>query len=65
MLGILAVRGFLLAVEEHFGLASDTGEGNKVACNNKGALFTFAKRDKKIPVVSCNVDILRALQEVN
>lgn len=37
---MLAIRLFLLAVEEYYGVITD---GNKVCCDNKGALYTFTK----------------------
>ena len=40
-LGMLAIRLILLAVEEYYGVVSD---GNNVCCDNKGALYTFAKK---------------------
>ena len=65
MLGILVVRVFLLAVEEYYGQMSDASAGDNAACDNKGALFTFAKKSKRIPAASSNVDMHRALREVN
>ena len=43
MLGMLAVWVFLLAVEEYFHKSGMVGEGNKVSCDNKGALTTLEK----------------------
>ena len=40
LLGMLAIRLFLLAVEEYHNTISD---GNEVCCDNKWALFTFEK----------------------
>ena len=65
MLGMLAVRAFLLAVKEYYVQAKSKKGDNKVACNNKGALFTFTKKSKRIPAASCNTDVQRALREAN
>ena len=43
MLGMLAVWVFLLAVEDYFHKSGMVGEGNKVSCDNKGALTMFEK----------------------
>ena len=40
MLGMIEIHVFLLAVEEFY---KEGGGKNRVACDNKGALFTFAK----------------------
>ena len=65
MLGMLAVRVFLLAVEEYFQQRGKVGKGNKMACDNKGALTTFDKKDKRVPAASSNADARRALRELN
>ena len=36
--------------------------GNKVCCDNKGALYTFAKKSKRVPSGAKNADIQRVLQ---
>ena len=61
---MLVVRMFLLAVEEHFRNKNRAGTGNRVACDNKAALFTFQKKSKRIPASSSNADVRRALREV-
>jgi hypothetical protein len=65
-LGMLAVRIFLLAAECFYGLSIEKQGGNNVSCNNMGALHTFVKKSKKrVPTSSSNVDVKRALREVN
>ena len=63
ILGILAVRVFLLAVEEYFRDLNRASAGNKVACDNKAALFTFQKQCKRVPASSSNKDLRRTLRE--
>ena len=65
MLGMLAVRVFLLAIEEYFQLHGKVGEGNRVLCDSKGALTTFDKKDKTVPAASSNTDVRRALRELD
>ena len=62
MLGMLAIRLILLAVEEHQGAVSI---GNKWCCDNKGALITFEKKSQKKPSAKANTDIQRVLQTIN
>ena len=57
-LGMLAIRLFLLAVEEYYGAIT---HGNKVCCNNKGALYTFAKKSKRVSSGAKNAYINRVL----
>ena len=64
-MGMLVVRVLLIVVEEYYGQAKGASGGNKVACSNRRALLTFAKKSIRIPVVSCNADVQRALSEVN
>ena len=40
-------------------------EDSKLACDNKGALFTLKKIAKRIPTVSSSADVCRALRELN
>ena len=49
MLAVLAVRVFLLAVEEYFQQHSKVGEGDstRVSCDNKKALTAFDKEGQK------------------
>ena len=65
MLGKLAVRVFLLATEEYYQQTSKAAKGNKVSCDNKGALFTFDKKCKRIPTASSSADVRRGLRELN
>ena len=53
MLGMLAIRLFLLAVKEHQGAALN---GNKVCCDNKVALFIFEKKSKRVPSGKANTN---------
>ena len=46
MLKMLAIHLFLLAVEESYGTVAGRPE---VHCDNKGALYTFSKKGKRIP----------------
>ena len=62
MLGMLAIRLFLLAVEEYYGVIT---VDNKICCDNKGALFTFEKKSKRVPSGKANTDILRVLRTIN
>ena len=65
LLGMLAVRVFLLAAEEYYRASTTDQRGNLVSCDNMGALHTFAKECKQVPASSSNADIRRALREVN
>ena len=65
MLGMLAVRVFLLVVEEYFQEHGKIGEGNRVSRDNKRALTMFDKKDKIIPADSSNADVRRALRELD
>ena len=65
ILGMLAVQVFLLAIEEYFHKSGKVVEGNKVSCDNKGVLVTFDKKCKRISAASSNVDVRRALQELD
>ena len=60
-LGMLAIRLFLLAVEEYYGVITD---GNKVCCDNKGALYTFAKKSKRVSSGAKNADIKRVIRTI-
>ena len=62
MLGMLAIRLFLLAVEEYCGVIT---EDNKICCDNKGTLFTFEKKTKRVPKGKANTDIQRVLRTIN
>ena len=61
LLGMLAIRLFLLAVEEHFEVSSSD---NGVCCDNKGALYTFGKKSKRVPSGKANTDIQRVLRSI-
>ena len=56
------VRVFLLAVEEYFQQHDKVEEGDRVSCDNKGALATFDKKDKRVPAARSNTDVRRALR---
>ena len=60
-MGMLAIRLFLLAVEEYYGVITD---GNKVCCDNKGALYTFAKKSKRVSSGAKNADIKRVIRTI-
>ena len=62
MLGMLAIRLLLLAVEEYCG---EITKGNKICCDNKGALVTFEKKSKRVPKGKANTDIQRVLRTIN
>ena len=61
MLGMLAIRLFLLAVEEFYGTISTS---NDICCNNKGALYTFERKSQRVPSGKANTDIQRVLRTV-
>ena len=61
LLEILAVHVFLLAVDFFYGSSTEEQRGNRVSCDNIGALYTFAKKSKRVPVSSSNTDLKRAL----
>ena len=61
MLGMKEIHVFLLAVEEFY---KEGGEKNRVSCDNKGALFTFAKNGKQVPAAASNADVQRVQGEV-
>ena len=56
---------FLLAVESFYGAAAPEHANNRVACDNKSALYTFEKKSKQVTSSSSNADVGRALREVN
>ena len=56
------MRLFLLAVREYHNTISD---GNKVCYDNKGALFTFEKKSKKVLTGKTNTDIYCMLRTIN
>ena len=62
LLGMLTIRLFLLAVEEYHNTISG---GNEVCCDNKGALFTFEKKYKRVPTGRTNIDVHRVLRTIN
>ena len=62
LLVMLAIRLFLLAAEEYHNTIS---YGNKVCCDNKGALFTFEKKSKRVPTGKTNSDVLCVLRTIN
>ena len=44
LLEMLAIHIILYAIEEYYGVTGDS----KVLCDNKGAIFTFKKKSKRI-----------------
>jgi len=61
LLGMLAIRLFLLALEEYCDAVSQ-GTGN--FCDCKGVITTFEKKTKRVSAGSRNGDILRVLRAV-
>ena len=62
LLGMLAIKLFLLAIEEFY---VTIATGNKICCDNKGALFTFGKKSKRVPKGRSNSDIHRVIRTIN
>ena len=62
---MLAVQSLLLAAEFFHGSSAEKQGGNKALCNNIGALHSFAKNFKQVPISSNSTDVKRALREVN
>ena len=60
LLGMLAIHVILYAIEEYYGVTGDS----KVLCDNKGAIYTFQKKSKRIPAGAKNNDIQRVLRQV-
>ena len=58
--GMLAIHVILYAIEEYYGVTGDS----KVLCDKKGAIFTFQRKSKHIPVGANNNDIQRVLWQV-
>merc|ERR1711923_410714 len=63
MLGMLAICLFLLAVEEYFG-AITKAKDNRICCDNKGAIFTFEKKSKRVTAGKSNAYIRRVLRSI-
>ena len=61
LLGMLAIHIFLHAVEKYF---HAHGGSNSIYCDNKGAIYTFAKQHKRVSAGIKNNDILRVLRRV-
>ena len=61
ILGMLAIRLFLLAVKEFYGTVTTS---NDICCDNKGALYTFERKSKRVPSGKANTDIQRVLRTV-
>ena len=59
---MMAIRLFLLAVEECHNTISD---GNEVCCDNKEDLFTSEKKSKRVPTGKTNTDVHRVLRTIN
>ena len=62
LLGMLAIRVFLLAVESFYGAVAPGHANNKVSCDNKSTLYIFEKKSKPMTSSSSNADIRRALR---
>ena len=60
-LGILTVHLFIYAIREYYGV---TGTNN-ILCNNKGVLYTFERRSKRIPAGAKNNNVQLVLWQVN
>ena len=61
LLGMLAVHLLLLATEQLYRV---TGSNTQVLCDNKGALTTFARKEKRIPPARRNSDIRRVIRNI-
>ena len=62
LVGMLAIKLFLLAIEEYYQVVSSD---NEICCDNKGALFTFGKTSKRVPKGRSNSDIHRVIRTIN
>ena len=60
LLGVLAIHVILYVIEEYYGVTVDS----KVLCNNKGSIFMFKKKSKRIPAGAKNNNVQRVLQQV-
>ena len=49
-------------MEEYHGVIT---KDNRICCDNKGALFTFEKKSKRVPSGKANTDIQRVLRTIN
>ena len=65
LLGMLAIRVFLLALESFYRAVAPGHANNKVSCDNKSTLYTFEKKSKQVTLSSRNPDVRRSLREVN
>ena len=63
MLGMLAVRIFLLAVETYYKPNNSNRCSGRMSCDCKSALHTFSKKGKRITATASNADIRRTLRE--
>ena len=61
LLGTLAINTFLLAVEEYYHIHKNE---TVVFCDNKGAIYTFSKKTKRVPSGMKHADIQRAKRTV-
>ena len=61
LLGMLAIRLLLLAVEEY---CETHGDGSKIICDNKSALFTFRSEKDRVPSGAKHADIKRVLRTI-
>ena len=60
MLGMLAIHLFLLAVEKYCTAPGD----NHIFCDNKGAIYTFQRKSKRLPAGAKNADVQCVLRRV-
>ena len=61
LLGMLAIRLFLLALEEY---CDAVGQGTGAFCDCKGVITTFEKKTKRVSSGRSNGDILRVLRAI-
>ena len=61
LLGMLAIRLFLLALEEY---CDAVGQGTGAFCDCKGVITTFEKKTKRVSSGSSNGDVLRVLRAI-
>ena len=61
LLGMLAIRLFLLAIEAHYMVA---GDKTQVFCDNIGAIYTFQRRSQRVTSGTKNADIQRILRQI-
>ena len=57
---MLAIHLIPLAIEGYYGITGDSS----ILCNNKGALYTFQNKSKRIPAGAKNNDMQKVLWQV-